>query len=91
MSQTKGDQMFRRTMTKAEQFNRIERLRATDGLPLLEVSARGLTERRDWVDLCGAVYPNNAHLWMKGKNGKMRYRGPTPMNADRKPRVSRAK
>ena len=58
-------------------MQRLARLRKTEGMPIHTTIRRGLLKRQDWIDLLGAVYPNNQHLWGQKKNGRVMYIGQT--------------
>ena len=80
--------MIKNTRTP-EQFDRRERVMATEGVSILEIAARRLLRRKDWKILIGARYPRNGHWWGRKKNGKPRWIGPVPPNDDKEERAIR--
>ena len=62
-------------------LERLMRLRATVGIPLLTVIEKRLVTRDDWEEFCGAEYPSRRtrnKLWRRKRDGSLKYIGPTP-------------
>jgi len=55
--------------------DRLQRLRATKGMGLSEITTRKLVIRTDWQIVLGAGYPTN-NWWKRDSNGQIRYHGP---------------
>lgn len=70
-------------MRTVEQTKRIQRLRLTEKMPLVDVIERRLVKRLDWQVYAGAVYPSPVN-WRRDSGGRLRYSGPVATKESRK-------